>query len=135
VLPVALFAAVAAARCPTGVLAQRSTFAPVASVLDEAQRQLSRRTVDSQGTIYHLTPKNAPITYLAQLQPDLHAIYRAGVAQCGRATADASWAIHYDVPVASTVFAGGWLFFVDTERGWRFWGEWCTAARAKRNCP
>jgi hypothetical protein len=134
-----------ATDCPHGVLYRASTLAPIREVLGAAQRLLARETLNSQGTIYHLTPKNAPIdlvehglayegesnVILNRAAPGALKILRVGEAQCGLRTAQASWAIHYQIPVSVIAGPGAFPFFVKTRRGWRFWGNWCGAGRSK----
>ncbi len=128
--------------CPRGVLIDESTIAPVHEVLLAAQRLLSRREYGSQGTIYHLTPRNAPIDEVFSAatlggpfddtQPGLRAIHRVAALRCGRSTAQASWAIHYSIPVSVIASAGGWVFIVKTRTGWQFWGNWCGAGKSRQ---
>jgi len=136
------------ASCPQGVLARESVLAPISEVVRAAQRLLARQTIHRQGTDYRLTPRYAPIDYVArisivgtgthdQMVPGLLTLHRAGVVACGEGVAQASWAIHYDITVAMAGF-GGWRFFVKTTTGWRFWGNWCGASKSrqwrKTNC-
>jgi hypothetical protein len=141
-----------AADCPDGVLFQASANAPGGDVLRSAQRVLSRRTIHSQGTIYRLTPKWAPIDFVARVSavesrrnvgynrliPGSLAIERAGSAQCGAHKAVASWAVHYGMPASVIANTGVYAFFVKTRSGWRFWGQWCgageSAAWRRKNC-
>jgi hypothetical protein len=140
------------ASCPKYVLYRASSLAPVAEALRAAQRSLARRTLMAQGVTYHLTPRNAPIVLIAhalawegrgnvifnRFVPGALTILRAGEAQCGRRVAEASWTIHYGLPVASVANTGVYRFFVKTRRGWRFWGDWCGAGQAptwrRKNC-
>lgn len=96
----------------------------------------------TRGTLYHFTPRNAPIDFiealfipavghpLDQTIPGLLPIYRAGVSDCGTMATQASWAIHYNINVSDIAGAGGWRFFVKTRQGWRFWGYWCGTDRS-----
>ena len=116
--------------------------APVKQVLLAAQRLLARQRYGSQGKIYRLTPRNAPIDEvfraavlrgpLDETQPGLVMIHRAAARQCGEPTAQASWAIHYWIPVSVIANAGGWTFIVKTKAGWRFWGDWCGAGKPRK---
>jgi hypothetical protein len=127
--------------CPRAVLYVASTVAPVKQVLLAAQRLLARQRYSSQGTVYRLTPRNAPIdevfrtaligTPLDETQPGLIAIHRAGARLCGERTAQASWAIHYWIPVSVIVGTGAWTYIVKTRTGWRFWGNWCGAGKPR----
>ena len=127
--------------CPRGVLYVGSTVAPVKQVLLAAQRLLARHRYPSQGRVYRLTPQNAPIdevlrtarigTPLDETQPGLVAIHRAGGRLCGERTAQASWAIHYWIPVSVIVGTGAWTYIVRTRTGWRFWGNWCGAGKPR----
>jgi len=129
------------ASCPKDVLASESRRTPIAVVIRAAQRRLARQTLNSQGTIYHLTSRNAPIDYVQQLGldrgyydqnvPGLVGLHRAAAAACGERIAQASWAIHYELPVAQIVGAAGYPFFVKTRAGWRFWGGWCGARKSR----
>jgi hypothetical protein len=135
-------------ECPSGVLVRASILAPVSSVLHAAQRVLARQTITSQGTTYHLTPRNAPIDQVEQLAishlerdravAGRVAIHRVAAAACGEKIAQASWAIHYQVPVSVIAGPGSFPFLVKTKAGWRFWGYWCGAGRTKawrqKNC-
>jgi len=115
---------------------------PISAVLHAAEQQLARQTMNTQGTVYHLTPGNALIDFIEWLGsgvlghpldetfPGLLAVYRAGVSACGESTTQASWAIHYSVRVSVIAGAGGWRFFVKTRRGWLFWGNWCGADKS-----
>src|SRR5262245_9836372 len=95
----------ARSSCPTNVLTE-SASAPVGVVLRAAERRLAKRTMNTQGTIYHLTPRNAPIELVARLAtgapvlearvPGLAALHHAAAVACGERTAGASWAIRYD---------------------------------------
>jgi len=137
--------ALGGASCPKGVLYRASNIAPVSDVLRAAQRTLARGTLNSQGTIYRLTPRNAPIDLVAhglayedssmknfnRATPGALTILRAGEKQCGRRLAEASWVIHYDVPVSVIAGPGVYVFFVKTRSGWRFWGKWCGAGQPK----
>ena len=136
-------------HCPENVLLTTSATAPVAAVVRAAQRQLAKRTIDSQGTRYQLTPRNAPIVFIAQIgasrsqedrrTPGLLALHQRAASACGEQTAQASWAVHYDIPVATIAGLGGFTFFVATRAGWRFWGNWCGVGNSPRwreaNCP
>jgi hypothetical protein len=121
----------------------------VSEVVGAVQRELARQTIDTQGTTYHLTPKNAPIEYVAQVGqvsspqdqqvPGLVPLFRAAAAACGTSAAIASWAVHYNITVAVVANEGGYAFVTKTRRGWRTWGDWCgtgksTAWRIKY-CP
>jgi hypothetical protein len=133
------------AGCPRGVLYRGSSFAPIHEVLHAAQRLLAHETLNSQGTIYHLTPRNAPIDFLQhglayegsanvafnRATPGALTILRAGEAECGLRTAQASWAVHYQIPVSVIAGPGAFPFLVKTRAGWRFWGSWCGAGRSK----
>src|ERR1700751_6155122 len=57
----------AAADCPRDVLFRESTFARVSDVLASAQRVLARSVITSQGRMYRLTPKWAPIAFVARV--------------------------------------------------------------------
>jgi hypothetical protein len=120
--------------CPTNVLATASGTAPVARVLRAAERRLAQQTIDSQGQIYHLTPRNAPIDVIVRLATGDSALFErvrhAAASACGGRTATASWAIHYSVPVGLVADTGVYRFFVETRAGWRFWGHWCGAGRS-----
>ena len=128
--------------CPRGVLYEQSTVAPVKQVLLAAQALLARQQYGSQGTTYRLTPRNAPIDELFRTatlggpedatQPGLIRLHRAAERQCGERIAQASWAIHYSIPVSVIANAGAWTFIVKTRRGWRFWGNWCGAGKPRR---
>ena len=128
--------------CPRAVLYDASSVAPVKQVLLAAQRLLARQRYGSQGKIYRLTPRNAPIDEvfraavlrgpLDETQPGLVMIHRAAARQCGEPTAQASWAIHYWIPVSVIVNAGAWTFIVKTKAGWRFWGDWCGAGKPRK---
>jgi hypothetical protein len=136
------------ASCPKGVLANESASAPMAVVLRAAQQQLAHRTINSQGTVYHLTPRNAPIDFIervaavgtgaGQTLPGLVDVHRVAAANCGKTLAQASWAIHYYIPVSVIAAAGGNEFVVRTRVGWRLWGDWCGAGKPrgyrKTNC-
>lgn len=128
--------------CPKDILGDESRFAPIAEVLRAAQRLLAQETINSQGTIYHLTPRHAPIDYIQQLDvygapvddqvPGRVALYRAAASACGEATAHASWAIRYTVPVSLIAGTAGYPFFVKTRTGWRFWGGgWCGVGHSR----
>jgi hypothetical protein len=131
--------------CPSGVLYRSSSFAPIHEVLHAAQRLLAHETLNSQGTIYHLTPRNAPIDFLQhglayegsanvvlnRATPGALTILRAGEAECGRQAAQASWAVHYQIPVSVIAGPGAFPFLVKTKAGWRFWGSWCGAGRSQ----
>jgi hypothetical protein len=116
----------------------------VREVLDSAQRQLAHQTVTAMGRVYHLTPRNAPIVFIAQLEigggtswsrrvPGLVPLNARATALCGKKIAAASWAIHYEIPVAPMVStADVYTYFVKTRHGWRFWGDWCGAAKPPR---
>jgi hypothetical protein len=129
------------ASCPKGVLADESSSTPVGVVLGAAQRQLGRRTINSQGTVYHLTPRNAPIDFVervaavgtgaGQTLPGLVDVHRVAVAACGKTLAQASWAIHYFIPVSVIAGAGRNEFIVKTRVGWRLWGYWCGADKPR----
>jgi hypothetical protein len=135
----------ASITCPKGALYRASNIAPVSEVLRAAQRNLARGTLNSQGTIYRLTPRNAPIDLVEhglayenssmkdfnRATPGALTILRAGMKQCGRRLAEASWVIHYDVPVSVIAGPGVYVFFVKTTSGWRFWGNWCGASQSK----
>jgi hypothetical protein len=133
----------AVAPCPEHVLATASRLTPITVVTHAAQQLLARQTIESQGTLYHLTPQNAPIDVVEALSlavdrppssvtvPGVLAIHRVAVAACAERTAAASWAIHYPIPVAIIAKAAGWRFLVKTESGWRFWGNWCGAGRSR----
>jgi len=126
------------------VLLAESSKASIADVLRAAERQLARETINSQGRIYHLTPRNAPITLLERIAtigngspldqrvPGLGAVHRAAVSACGIAIAQASWAIHYEIPIAVIAGLGPYPFFVKTRSGWRFWGSWCGADKPRQ---
>jgi hypothetical protein len=128
--------------CPHAVLYDASSLASVKQVLLAAQRLLARQRYGSQGTVYRLTPRNAPIDEVLRLavlhgpldetQPGLVRIHRAAARQCGELAAQASWAIHYGIPVSVIASAGGWTFIVKTKAGWRFWGNWCGAGKHRR---
>ena len=130
--------------CPKGVLARDSVLAPIADVLQGAQGLLARKTINSQGTVYHLTPRNAPIDLIERLAtsgkadpvnqriPGLALIRRAAVSACGEEIAQASWAIHYDLPVSVIAGQGGSAFLVKTRTGWRLWGNWCGAGNTRQ---
>lgn len=134
--------------CPTAVLYAQSLRASIEAVTSAARQLLARHTINSQGTVYHLTPRNAPIDYvqriattglrLDQTVPGLAALHRVAAASCGNRTAQASWAIHYRVPVSVIAGSGGFPFIVKTRTGWRFWGWWCGADKTpqwrKANC-
>lgn len=130
------------ATCPGHVLYRASALASIQGVLHAAQRVLARQTIDSQGTTYRLTPRNAPIDYLQQLGTDRTlpgaAIHRVAAKLCGEQVAQASWAVHYELPVAVIAGSAGFPFFVKTRSGWRFWGYWCGAGRSaawgRQNC-
>src|SRR5436190_11892158 len=122
------------AACPSGVMSDASRLAPVGQVLRAAQRLLSKRTVSAQGRVYRLTPRNAPIRLIWQIgigvptidrrEPGLLVLNRRATALCGKRIAGASWAIHYEIPVAPMISAADvYTFFVKTHRGWRFWGD------------
>ena len=127
--------------CPSQVLYRASALAPIRTVLNAAERQLSRQRTQTQGTWYRLTPRNAPIVHVEQLAvgqmaldestPGLLRVHRVAAKQCGERLAQASWAIHYDTPVAAIAGPGAFRFFVKTRRGWRFWGTWCGAGHSK----
>jgi hypothetical protein len=127
--------------CPKRVLVRASQIASVSEVLQAAQNLLARQAINSQGTIYRLTPRNAPIDYVARVAtsgtvfdqtiPGLLGLHRAAAAACGAATAQASWAIHYNVPVSVIAGSGGFPFLVKTAHGWTFWGSWCGANRSR----
>jgi hypothetical protein len=134
------------------VLYRASYYAPIGQVLHAAQRALARETLNSQGTLYHLTPRNAPIDLVEhglaydeksmvlfnRATPGALKILRAAEAQCGRRLAEASWVIHYDIPVSVIAGPGTYVFFVKTRSGWRFWGNWCGAGQSRawrrQNC-
>jgi hypothetical protein len=134
------------ASCPKGVLADESSSAPIAVVLRAAQQQLARRSINSQGTVFHLTPRNAPIDFIERVSAvgtgvgqTLPAdVYRVAVANCGKTFAEASWAIHYDIPVSVIAGPGAYEFVVKTRVGWRLWGDWCGVGKPpgyrKSNC-
>jgi hypothetical protein len=127
---------------PEGRPREESLFTPVAEVTRQAERLLSHQTVETQGTLYHLTPRNAPIDLVASLDlalglpparitvPGIAVIYRHAAALCGKATAAASWTIHYPIPVSEISSAAGWRFLVKTRTGRRFWGNWCGAGKS-----
>jgi hypothetical protein len=106
-----------------------------------AQGRLARTTINSQGTVYRLTRRNAPIDFVERVAtadspfdervPGRSVLHRAAVSACGRTTADASWAIHYELPVSIIAGPGGWPFFVKTRTGWQFWGYWCGAGKTR----
>jgi hypothetical protein len=128
--------------CPRHVLSDESIVTPVSRVLAQAQRLLAHQRYGSQGSIYRLTPRNAPIDEVFRLaaiggaldetQPGLVRLHRAARRQCGERTAQASWAIHYWIPVSVISNAGGWTFLVKTRSGWRFWGHWCGAGKSEK---
>ena len=128
--------------CPKGVLVDESERTPITDALRAAQRLLARQTISSQGTVYHLTPRNAPIDYIQQLVvntsitdqnlPGLVGLHRAAAARCGEAIARASWALHFALPVAIIAGEGGYPFLVKTKAGWRFWGGWCGAGKSRQ---
>lgn len=128
--------------CPQHVLYRASALASIHGVLNAAQRVLARQTTMSQGTTYHLTPRNAPIDYLQQLGTDRTlpgaTLRRVAAKLCGEQVAQASWAVHYDLPVAVVAGLAGYPFFVKTRSGWQFWGWWCGAGRSsawgRQNC-
>jgi len=135
------------ASCPKSVVADESSSASIASVLRAAQQQLARRTINRQGTVFHLTPRNAPIDFIERVsavgtgvgqtlpEPDVR---RVAVANCGKTLAEASWAIHYDIPVSVIAGPGAYEFVVKTRVGWQLWGDWCGAGKPrgyrKSNC-
>jgi hypothetical protein len=131
-------------KCPTGVLYRASALASASDVLRAAERILARQTLNTQGHLYHLTPRNAPIKVVEQLGifdphapgrdvvPGLAAIYRAAVLTCGPQTAGASWAVYYPIAVSVIASAGGYSFLTKTRTGWRFWGFWCGAQKPVR---
>ena len=126
------------AGCPVGVIGggRGSATASTLVVLRAAQRLLARKTLESQGTLYHLTPTNAPIDYVANLSaggvPGTQALARFAARTCGQRTATESWAIHYPIPVSVIAVAAGYRFIVLTRGGWRFWGYWCGLGRSTR---
>jgi hypothetical protein len=134
-------ATTARSSCPSSVV---KTNALVADVLRAAQRKLTTQAWNTQGTVYHLTPQNAPIDFIAQLYttgiPALDqgvvALHRAAASACGERTAQASWAIHYwvGVGISARPEPGNnvYTFFVDTRNGWRFWGSWCDVGKSTR---
>jgi hypothetical protein len=147
---VARGSATAHSRCPQDVLPNASATAPVGRVLQAAQRQLANQVIHVQGRRYHLTPRNAPINFIAQIAianspayderiPGLLALHRFAARACGEQTAQASWAIHYDLPVGIIAGGGAYTFFVQTRSGWRFWGSWCGVLKSPKwrraNCP
>ena len=113
-------------------------------VIGAAQRVLARQTVTPMGRVYHLTPRNAPIVFVAQLEidggryggrrvPGLLPLNGRATGLCGKDIADASWAIHYEIPVAPMASSADvYTFFVKTRSGWRFWGDWCGAGKPRR---
>jgi hypothetical protein len=139
----AAVANVAPVLCPTDVVGRDSMLAPVAEVLRAAQGELARMTLNTQGTVRHLTPRNAPIDFIERLAtfgraapldkrvPGLVVTHRAAALACGEAMAQASWAIHYDLPFSLIAGQGGWQFFVKTGAGWRSWGNWCGAGQTR----
>jgi hypothetical protein len=102
-----VLASLSAMDCPRHVLAEASLLSPIAVVTRAAQKLLARQTIESQGTLYHLTPRNAPIDVIeagslamdvppsSVTVPGLVTIHRAAVAACGEQTANASWIVHY----------------------------------------
>jgi hypothetical protein len=56
-------------------------------------------------------------------QPGLVRMHRAAARQCGERIAQASWAIHYWIPVSVIVNTGAGTFIVKTKTGWRFWPQ------------
>jgi hypothetical protein len=48
-------------------------------------------------------------------------VHRVAAANCGKTLAQASWAIHYYIPVSVIAAAGGNEFVVRTRVGWRLW--------------
>jgi hypothetical protein len=133
-----------ATACPRHVLYRASALASINGVLHAAQRVLRRETLEFQGTRYHLTPRNAPIDYLQRLEtipirtvPGA-ALRRLAAKLCGAKVAQASWALHYELPISVIAGQGGYLFFVKTRGGWRFWGYWCGAGHTpgwgRANC-
>jgi integrase len=130
------------ASCPQGILAYKSTVTPIAEVLRSAQRLLAQQTFSVQGTTYHLTPRHAPIDFIMPLYllrspvsdeqvPGRATIHRAAARLCGERTAQASWAIRYELPISIIVGSAGYPFFVKTRTGWRFWGYWCGAGHSR----
>lgn len=125
--------------CPTNVLEIESAAAPIAEVLTAAERLLAAQTSNSQGHVYRLTPRFAPIKhvqrlYLTMSKMDMRApghlrIHSLAAALCGEATANASWAIQYDLILSVIAGSQRYPFLVKTASGWRFWGEWCGAGR------
>lgn len=129
---------------PARVTAQRL---PV--VLAAAEKVLARQTTTVQGVTYRLTPRWAPIDFLASISivgngspidrmaPGLLALHNLAASECGFKVAELSWAVRYSFP---TVIAGqaGYAFFTKTPSGWRFWGNWCGAGESpgwrKANC-
>ena len=125
----------AAVACPHAVLRIESEFAPIADVLRQAQSLLAKRTVKAQGSIVRLTPQSAPMDIVESLRsgsqgarndslPGASAIYEAAKALCGARTAEASWAIHWDLPMLPAVTPGEYSLIVKTKHGWQFWGAW-----------
>lgn len=125
------------------------TFQPVGVVLAAAQKLLAQQTTQVQGRTYRLTPKWAPIDFLANLAtvgngspldrmaPGLLAVHKLAVSECGFRVAQSTWAVRYHPP---TLIAGlsVYAFFTKTPSGWQFWGNWCgagqTRAWRKTNC-
>lgn len=157
VIGVATIASAIAAHTRTSAPATRSscphevveTNLPVADALRAAQRKLAGLTINTQGTVYHLTPQNTPINFIAQLYttgtrvldqrtPGLLTLHRAAASACGERTAQASWAIHFQVGPAITASNDIYTFLVDTRDGWRFWGDWCGVSESaqwrRANC-
>jgi hypothetical protein len=138
--------------CPRSVLYRASTLAEGGVVLRAARRLLEPNVINSQGRLYRLTPRNAPIDLVARvtavdsyvdmrfnrLIPGSLVIERAGASECGARTATASWAIHYGMPESVIANTGVYTFLVKTKRGWRFWGDWCAAGQSRawrrKNC-
>ena len=130
-------------RCPREILSRASSLAPMRQVLTAAQRLLAQQTIGAMGRTYHLTPRNAPIVFIAQIGlgvtsfdrrvPGLIPLNGRAAGLCGRKAAGASWAIHYEIPVAPMITSADvYAFFVKTRRGWRFWGSWCGAGKPAR---
>ena len=138
-----------APRCPRQVDYEGSAQAPVAAALRAAQRILARGTINSQGRVYRLTPRHAPIDLIARIAivggspldrtvPGLLAIHDVAAKACGSRVAQVSWAVHYELPVSIIAGSAGYPFLVKIRGGWRFWGYWCGAGRSvawrRRNC-
>jgi hypothetical protein len=125
--------------CPADVRVIESVNAPIAEVLRAAERLLAARTAYSQGHVYRLTPRLAPIRHVQRLSmtnseidqraPGKLRVNGLAAALCGEATAKASWAIQYDLIAAGIAGTQDYPFLVKTASGWRFWGSWCGAGR------